>query len=282
MGSGQSQQRSARAHTQALEVALQHERENVALLEASVRHEREGVAKMQRRVQAGLVGSIGVVALVSAAVPLLVRRKVTVAVAAAERLLAAEHQAIMEDARRRAAIDLQNAHKFATDGLARDLLPVADNLEYALKHAQHGLQQWNATVAPTPDKATTELEAIIQGVSLTEQSLLDAFSKHGIQKQEPLAQQFDPNVHEAVMQAADTGAEPGTVARVMRSGFTIHERVLRAAQVSVVAHAPEKAPAVAAVGENGGCQDEAVAGAPRQDPSICDAHRQDPSKGQGH
>merc|ERR1719506_246548 len=91
----------------------------------------------------------------------------------------------------------------------------------------------NTESLATATTCSSHFDALVEGMALTEKSLLDTFRKHGIEKQHPVSERFDPNLHEAVMQVPDNSVEAGVVVDVFRSGFMIHDRVLRAAQVAV-------------------------------------------------
>ena len=126
----------------------------------------------------------------------------------------------MENTRRRAERDRKDAETFGGTRLARDLLTVHDNLDRALEHADA--------------QAKSVAGALIEGVELTRNDLLSAFSKHKIEKVVPAkGDKFDPNLHEAMFEAPIPGAEPGTVIEVMEAGFTIAGRLLRPARVGV-------------------------------------------------
>lgn len=130
----------------------------------------------------------------------------------------------MENTRTIARRDVENAKTYAIQKFAKELLDVADNLERAL--------------AATPEHGLTEDSHVLQlhdGVSATERELLKLFEKQGIHKFGDSGDVFDPNKHDAMFQVPPgPGAEPGTVAQVLKKGFTFKDRVLRAAQVGAV------------------------------------------------
>ena len=104
-------------------------------------------------------------------------------------------------------------------GLAKDLLPVIDNLDRAMQAA----------------KQAGEQGPLVQGVAMVQGQLLDALKRHGVTVIEAVGQQFDPGKHEAVMQQPAPGKAAGTVLQVVENGFAIHDRVLRPAKVIVAA-----------------------------------------------
>ncbi|HWA01311.1 MAG TPA: nucleotide exchange factor GrpE [Caulobacterales bacterium] len=128
----------------------------------------------------------------------------------------------VENTRRRAERQAQDARAYAIDRFARDLLPVADNLSRALQSIS----------AEARDAADQSTRTLIAGVELTEKSLIDAFSRHGLKRVGAKGETFDPNLHQAVAQApADVPA--GQIAEVMQPGYVLGDRTLRAAMVLV-------------------------------------------------
>ncbi len=133
----------------------------------------------------------------------------------------------LENTRRRSEREKTDAAKYAIANFARDLLSVADNFERAL--------------AAVPDE-NTELspEAVsgfITGVRMTDNELRAVLQRHGVKQIDTEGVKFDPNLHQAVAQAP-SDAPAGHVANVAQSGFTIGDRVLRAAMVVVSTGAP--------------------------------------------
>jgi molecular chaperone GrpE len=119
-----------------------------------------------------------------------------------------------DNVRKRALLDVQNAHKFGVESFAHALLPVRDSLEAALA-AQ------NNTV-----------ETLKSGVELTLKQLHIAFEKFSLTEINPIGQKFDPHRHQA-MSMLDADAEPNTVVQVLQKGYTLADRVLRPALVCV-------------------------------------------------
>ena len=130
-----------------------------------------------------------------------------------------------ENARRRASIDVENAHKFAVGKFAKSLLDVADNLSRA------------AESVPEDMRANDEhpvLKALYEGVVMTESQLVKTFESHGMKRMWPMDEKFDPNLHNALFEMPDPSKEPGTIAHVASAGYVLHERVIRAAGVGIV------------------------------------------------
>lgn len=121
--------------------------------------------------------------------------------------------------RARAQADLDR--QYAAGDLARDLLPVIDNLERASDAAR---------------KAGSE--GIVEGLSLVHRQLLGVLAKHGIEPIQALDQPFDPNFHEAILQQPDANRPEGTVIAETNRGYRLRDRVLRPTQV-VVSSPPE-------------------------------------------
>jgi molecular chaperone GrpE len=128
----------------------------------------------------------------------------------------------LENTRRRGDREKQDAGRYAIAGFARDLLSVIDAFERAI------------ATAPA-DKASASIDslyAILEGVKLSEASMLAVLERHGVKRLNPQGEKFDPNLHQAVAQAP--GAAPsGFVLDVAQPGFVIGDRVLRAAMVVV-------------------------------------------------
>jgi len=127
-----------------------------------------------------------------------------------------------ENVRRRVQRDRDDAVKYATTGLAKDLLPVADNLRRAL--------------AAIPQEALANDEALRNlktGVEMTERLLQTAFERHQVKRIAPLGEKFDSHFHQAMFEVPGTGQPAGTVVQVLEDGYTIHDRLLRPALVGV-------------------------------------------------
>src|SRR5437899_6069493 len=129
----------------------------------------------------------------------------------------------MENLRKRTAREVADARTYGISGFARDVLDIADNLQRAL----------DAVPAEARAAADPGLASLIEGVELTERSLLNALEKHGVKKFDPSGQKFDPNFQQAMFEVPDPSVPSGTVVQVMQAGYTIGERVLRPALVGV-------------------------------------------------
>ncbi|MBB4257769.1 MULTISPECIES: nucleotide exchange factor GrpE [unclassified Bradyrhizobium] len=147
----------------------------------------------------------------------------------------------MENLRKRTTKEVADARLYGITGFARDVLDIADNLQRAL----------DAVPAEARAAADPGLIALIEGVELTERSLLNALEKHGVKKLDPQGQKFDPNFHQAMYEVPDASVPSGTVVQIMQAGYTIGERVLRPALVGV-AKGGAKAAAAANNNESSG------------------------------
>ena len=125
-----------------------------------------------------------------------------------------------ENTRKRADRDRREAERYGASRLARDLLPVWDNLQRAL-------------AATTEEQRETDA-ALIEGVELTLRELENVFSRHGMTILRPaVGDAFDPQTHEAMFEAPAPGTKAGDIIQVMSDGFLLHDRLLRPAQVGV-------------------------------------------------
>ena len=145
-----------------------------------------------------------------------------------EQALSDERERVMralaesENTRRRAERDKLDSLKYATATLARDLLPVADNLSRALHPT---------TVLLASEEALATLR---EGVSLTARELHSVLERHHIKRIEPqVGERFDPESHQAMLEIADVDRPSGQVAETFQAGYRIHDRLLRPAMVSV-------------------------------------------------
>src|SRR5580700_1732866 len=99
----------------------------------------------------------------------------------------------MENLRKRTAKEVADARIYGITGFARDVLDIADNLQRAL----------DAVPAETRESADPMLKALIEGVELTERSLLNALEKNGVKKFDPAGEKFDPNFQQAMYEVPD-------------------------------------------------------------------------------
>ncbi|OYW49110.1 MAG: nucleotide exchange factor GrpE [Rhodobacterales bacterium 12-65-15] len=125
-----------------------------------------------------------------------------------------------ENARKRADRDRREAEMYGSTRLARDLLPVHDNLSRALQ--------------AVPEDSRAASSALIEGVELTLRELSNVMARHGMTTISPAAgDMFDPQLHQAMFEAPMPGTKAGEIIQVMTEGFMLHDRLLRPAQVGV-------------------------------------------------
>ena len=125
-----------------------------------------------------------------------------------------------ENSRKRSERDRREAEQYGGSRLARDLLPVFDNMKRAVDSIPEDARETNA--------------AVIEGVELTMRELLNVFRKHGIVPIMPeVGDRFDPQHHEAMFEAPLPGTRAGDIIQVSAHGFMLHDRLLRPAQVGV-------------------------------------------------
>ncbi len=128
----------------------------------------------------------------------------------------------MENLRRRSALDVEKAHKFALEKFSGELLPVIDSLERALELS---------------DRENEALKPTLEGVELTLRSMLSTVAKFGVEAIHPLGEPFDPNRHQAISMVENAQVAPNSVIAVMQKGYELNGRIIRPAMV-MVARAP--------------------------------------------
>jgi molecular chaperone GrpE len=137
----------------------------------------------------------------------------------------------MENLRRRTARDVHDARSYAIANFARDMLSVSDDLKRAL----------DAIPAEAKAAGDAGFKALIEGVEMTERSMLSALERHGVRKLQPEGEKFDPNFHQAMFEVPNPGVPSGTVTQVVQTGYVIGDRVLRPAMVGVSKGGPKAA-----------------------------------------
>ncbi|KAB7670091.1 nucleotide exchange factor GrpE [Bacillus sp. B1-b2] len=126
-------------------------------------------------------------------------------------------QADFDNSRRRARLDMEAAQTYRAQSLVMDLLPSIDNLERALKMETVGEQS----------------QSLYTGVEMVYRSLLEALKKEGVEAIESVGKEFDPHLHQAVMQVEVEGTEPNMVVEEFQKGYMLKDRVIRPAMVKV-------------------------------------------------
>ncbi|MGI2032803.1 nucleotide exchange factor GrpE [Rhizobium panacihumi] len=135
----------------------------------------------------------------------------------------------MDNLRRRTERELKDAKVYGVTSFARDMLGVSDNLRRAL----------DAVPAEMRAAADAGLTTLLEGVEMTERSMLSTLERHGVKKIEPEGEKFDPNFHQAMFEVPNPAVPNNTVVQVVQAGYTIGERVLRPAMVGVAKGGPK-------------------------------------------
>ena len=126
-------------------------------------------------------------------------------------------QAELDNYRKRARREIEDAGRFANLPLMRDLLPVLDNISRAVKAAD----------------AAHDLASLLEGVKMVEGQLETVLRQNHCKKIDALGLPFDPHLHQAISAQPAKGSEPNTVIQVVQDGYQVHDRVVRPAQVIV-------------------------------------------------
>ena len=127
----------------------------------------------------------------------------------------------MENLRKRFEREKVETIKFGSINLARDILSPGDNLERALD------------ALPKDENHSESIKNLIDGLKMVLKEYKSILEKHGVKKIETLNQKFDHNFHQAMMEVENNDVEEGTVVQEVQSGYTMHDRLLRAAMVGV-------------------------------------------------
>ncbi len=127
-------------------------------------------------------------------------------------------QAELENSRRRAERDVENAHKYALEKFALELLPVKDSLEMGLEAASG---------------EDADIDKLREGTELTLKMLANAMEKFGVTEVNPVGEPFNPELHQAMTMQASEEHEPNTVTAVMQKGYLLNDRLIRPAMVVV-------------------------------------------------
>jgi molecular chaperone GrpE len=122
----------------------------------------------------------------------------------------------LENVRKRAQRDVEQAHRYALERFAQELLPVKDSLDLAVENA-----------------ARADVAALAEGQAATLKLLAKAMETAGISEIHPLGEPFDANLHEAMAAQPSESAEPDSVLAVVQRGYSLNGRLLRAARVII-------------------------------------------------
>lgn len=133
-------------------------------------------------------------------------------------------RAELENFKKRVQRERGEFQRFAAEQLVRDFLPIIDNLERAVQHAESGGNG----------------QPLVEGVRLVLKTALEVLERHGVTRIEAAGAHFDPAVHEAIAQVPDREREPNQVVEQFQPGYRLYDRLLRPAQVSVSTAPVEK------------------------------------------
>lgn len=126
-----------------------------------------------------------------------------------------------ENAKKRLARERDDFVKFSQENFIRAILPVLDNFERALTHAQSPQQQESPV-----------LKSLVSGIQMVHKQLLDTLKSQGLSRIQSLGEVFDPHKHEAIAHVPEEGPED-IVIQEHEAGYMLHDRLLRAAKVNV-------------------------------------------------
>jgi len=127
-------------------------------------------------------------------------------------------RADMENNRKRAERDVENAHKYSLKNFAEALLPVVDSMEMGMNAAE---------------AENASMDSIREGSELTMNMFIQVLEKQGLRQIDPVGEKFDPEQHQAISMVDDENAESNTIINVMQKGFLLNDRLVRPAMVVV-------------------------------------------------
>lgn len=129
----------------------------------------------------------------------------------------------MQNLRQRTANDVTAAKKYGGQSVCKSMLDVADNIGIALKHTREEVSDENP-----------QLKNFFEGIEMTQTIMMKSLEDNGVTKMEVEGLKFDPNFHEGLYDYEDPTKEPGTVGQVVKEGYMLKDRCLRAAQVGTI------------------------------------------------
>ena len=135
-------------------------------------------------------------------------------------------RADLENSRKRHQRDKEEALRFANDRLLKEMIPVLDNLERAVDHA---------------DQADDDNQGLLEGVNMTINQFRKALENFGVKPIKAIGENFDPNLHQAMGQVESADQAPNTVVTEFQKGYLLHDRLLRPSMVMVAKTPTDKA-----------------------------------------
>jgi molecular chaperone GrpE len=134
----------------------------------------------------------------------------------------------VDNIRKRAEREKEDAAKYAITKLARDVVTAGDNFQRAIDAVPVGAAEQDPN-----------LKSFLEGVTMTERELLNVLDRHGIKRLQPINEPFNPHLHEAVRQVPRSDVPSGTIVEIYQAGYIIADRVLRPAMVGVAQGGPK-------------------------------------------
>ncbi|MED3228917.1 nucleotide exchange factor GrpE [Bacillus velezensis] len=126
-------------------------------------------------------------------------------------------QADFENYKRRSRLEMEAAQKYRSQNVVTEILPALDNFERALQ----------------VEAESEQTKSLLQGMEMVRRQLMDALEKEGVQAIEAVGQEFDPNLHQAVMQMEDENFGSNIVIEELQKGYKLKDRVIRPSMVKV-------------------------------------------------
>ncbi|AKL77065.1 MULTISPECIES: nucleotide exchange factor GrpE [Bacillus] len=126
-------------------------------------------------------------------------------------------QADFENYKRRSRLEMEAAQKYRSQNVVTEILPALDNFERALQ----------------VEAESEQTKSLLQGMEMVRRQLMDALEKEGVQAIEAVGQEFDPNLHQAVMQVEDENFGSNIVIEELQKGYKLKDRVIRPSMVKV-------------------------------------------------
>lgn len=143
-----------------------------------------------------------------------------------DRLLRAH--ADMDNLRKRSEREREETARYAISKFAVDIVGMTDNFERTI-----------AAVPPDAAAADPALQALLEGVQMTEAEFLKVLERHGVRRIDPLGELFNPHAHQAMMESQNPGVPAGTILQVFQPGYQIADRIIRPAMVVVARGGPK-------------------------------------------
>ena len=144
-----------------------------------------------------------------------------------------------DNVRRIAKKDVENARLYGVTSFAKSMLDVADNFERALgaipaSKLEELVPEDKSKMQALDSEDAVLLRSLLEGIIATEKGMMKGLSSFGVKRYGEVGEEFNPELHDALFNIEDPDKEAGTIGQVLKTGFMLKERVLRAAQVGTV------------------------------------------------